>query len=261
VIRLTILLLLILSFIYGFEDDDIDGVENSKDLCPNTSFDDIVDEHGCPENNSYWGSITLSIGSDINIDDSSSTDYNFFTNYNYNSWDLSLYSAQQSSLDTNNNETQSAGDLYLSTAYNKNIANLYSKLTLGVKIATGNETVSTGENDYFTNLHLSYALNNNLAILSSLSYTLSGDSNETDYNNPFGYSVGLGYMINDKCYSSLTYQNSDSIYEDTQNYESISWFNSYTFNSTFFGTFSYTKGLDDLSYDQTISLRLGVNFE
>jgi len=261
VIRLYISLLLITIVIHAFEDDDIDGVENSKDLCPNTSFEDTVDKDGCPENKDYWGKITLSIGSDINIDDSTTTDYNFFSNYNYKEWDFSVYSSQQSVLDTNNNETQSAGDLYLSSSYNINSDKLYTKLTLGTKIATGDSEISTGERDYFTNLHISYALTNELAILSSLSYTLTGDSNETSYNNPIGYSLGLGYMINEKWYSSLTYQNTDSIYEDSENYQSISFFNSYNFTNNFFGTMSYTKGMDDLSYDQTISIRLGVNFE
>ncbi len=260
-IRLYIFLLLINIPIHAFEDDDIDGVENSKDLCPNTSFEDTVDEEGCPENQHYKGRITLSIGSDINIDDSTTTDYNFFSNYNYKAWDFSLYSSQQSSLDTNNNESQSAGDLYLSSSYNKSKGNLYTKLTFGAKIATGDNEISTGESDYFTNLYISYAFTNKLAILSSLSYTLTGDSNETTYNNPLGYSLGIGYMLNDAWYSSLTYQNVDSIYEDSENYQSISLFNSYNFSDNFFGTLSYTKGLDDLSYDQTISIRLGVNFE
>jgi hypothetical protein len=261
VIQLYIFLLLITIPIHAFEDDDIDGVENSKDLCPNTSFEDTVDENGCPEDKDYWGKLTLSIGSDINIDDSTTTDYNFFTNYNYKAWDFSIYSSQQSSLDTNNNETQSSGDLYLSTSYNKNIENFYTKLTLGSKIATGDTEISTGENDYFTKLYLSYAFNENFAILSSLSYTLTGDSNETTYNNPIGYSLGFGYMINEKWYSSLTYQNTNSIYEDSENYQSVSLFNSYNFTDNFFGTLSYSKGLDELSYDQTVSIRLGVNFE
>jgi hypothetical protein len=261
VIRLYSFLLLIAIQLHAFEDDDIDGVENSKDLCPNTSFEDTVNDNGCPEDNNYWGKITLSIGSDINIDDSTTTDYNFFSNYNYKAWDFSLYSSQQSAIDTNNNETQSAGDLYISSSYSKSIENIYIKTTLGTKLATGDKEISTGESDYFTNLYISYALTNDLAILSSIGYTLTGDSNETNYNNSLGYSLSMGYMANDKWYSSLTYQNSDSIYEDSENYQSISLFNSYNFTRNFFGTITYTKGLDELSYDQTISLRLGVNFE
>jgi hypothetical protein len=259
--KLYSFLLLIAIQLHAFEDDDIDGVENSKDLCPNTSFEDTVDENGCTEKLNYFGKVTLTLGTDINIDDSRTTDYNFFSNYNYKAWDFSLYSSQQSSLDTNNNETQSSGDLYLSSSYGKSIENLYAKLTIGAKLATGDSEVSTGENDYFTNLHISYAFKEKLALLSSLGYTLTGDSNETEYENSFGYSLGLGYMVNDAWYSSLTYQNSTSIYEDSDNYQSISLFNSYNFNDNFFATLNYTRGLDDLSYNEVVSLRIGVTFE
>jgi hypothetical protein len=261
VLRLYIFLLLIHTQLQAFKDDDIDGVENSKDLCPNTSFDDTVDEDGCPNNKDYWGKVTLSIGADINIDDSTTTDYNFFTNYNYKSWDFSLYSAQQSSLDINNNETQSSGDIYLSSSYNFTQEELYSKFVLGTKIATQDDEVSTGENDFFTNLYLSYALNNNLALLASLGYTLTGDTTEVEYHDPFAYSLGLGYMIIDDLYTSMTYQNSQSIYKNSPNYQSISLFNSYNFTDKTFGTLNYTRAIDELSYEHVISIRIGVSFE
>jgi hypothetical protein len=81
--KLYSFLLLIAIQLHAFEDDDIDGVENSKDLCPDTSFEDTVNEQGCPENQNYWGKVTLTLGTDINIYDSRTTDYNFFSNYNY----------------------------------------------------------------------------------------------------------------------------------------------------------------------------------
>ena len=260
-IRLYTILLLLILQLNAFEDDDIDGVENSQDLCPNTSFEETVNEQGCPENQNYWGQITLTVGSDINSDESTTTDYNFFSNYNYHAWEVSLYSSQQSSLDSNNNESQSAGDLYLSSGYGITKESLYSKLTFGIKIPTGSSEISTEEYDYFASLSVNYALNEKTALLSSISYTDTGDNNETTYNNPLGYSLGIGYMVNEKWYSSLSYQQSNSIYRDSEDYKSISLFNSYNFSDKFFGTLSYTKGLDDLSYDQTISLRLGVTFE
>jgi len=261
VIRLYIFLFIILVPLHAFEDDDIDGVENSKDLCPDTSFEDTVDEEGCPENGGYYGKFMLTIGSDFNRDDSNTVDYNFFTNYNYHSWDFSLYSSQQGTVDKNNNEIQSSGDLYLSTAYGISQKNLYTKFTFGTKLATGSSEVSSGETDYFMNASLSYALENHWVIFSSLSYTDTGDSETENYNDPLGYSFGLGYLFNDKWYSSLRYQSSNSIYEDSDEYSSVSLFNSYNFNDDFFGTLSYTKGLDELSYDHVVSVRLGVTFE
>ncbi len=247
--------------LYAFEDDDIDGVENSKDRCPDTSFEDTVDEDGCPENQAYWGAITLTIGSDTNIDESSSTDYSFFSNYRYQSWEFSLSSSQQSTLDSNNNPSQATGDLYLSSSYNIYTERLHSKLTLGSKIATGGEDISTGENDCFLIVSLSHPINDTLTLLAQINYTQTGDNNETKYRDPFGYNVGIGYMINGNWYSEFNYQYSNSIYQDEKAYQSLSFFNSYGFSEHFFGSLSYTRGLDDLSYDHTISLRLGVTFE
>ena len=260
--RLIYLFPLVISLqLHAFEDDDIDGVANSDDLCPDSSFEDIVDERGCVEDDSYWGKLSLSLGSDINIDDSTGVDYNFFASYNYREWDFSIYSSQQTSYDTNNNASSSEGDLYLSMGYSFDIKKLSTKLTLGSKIATGSDDISTGESDYFGNLTLNYLLNSQIALFSQLSYTQTGDSSDIEYRDPFGYSFGLGYMINSQWYSSLSYQVSESIYTQTDNYQAISLFNSYNFSKDFFATLNYTRGLDDLSYDHTISLKLGVNFE
>jgi hypothetical protein len=245
----------------AFEDNDIDGVSNSKDLCPNTSFDEMVDENGCPENQKYLGELTLILGSDFNMDESISTDYMFFTNYQYNQWEFSLSNSQRSSFDSNNNEIQSVGDMYLSLGYGVREENLYGKFTLGVKVPTGSSDVSTQERDYFAQLNLNYLFKDKFSLFSSLNYTLTGDNNKTNYINPLGYALGLGYMITENWYGSFSYQSSNSIYEGSEDYQSVSFFNSYTFTDNFFGTLNYMKGLDELSYDQTISLRLGVIFE
>ena len=255
------LLLLISISLYAFEDDDIDGVENSKDLCPETSFDETVDEQGCPEHQTHWGKLTFTLGSDINRDETTTTDYNFFTNYSYHAGDVSLYSSQQGVVDQNSDKSQSTGDLYLSSGYGFSKESLYSKLSLGVKIPTGGSEVSTEEYDYFATLNLSYAVGEKMALFSSLSYTNTGDNNETTYRNPLSYSLGVGYMLSEKWYSSLSYQSSNSIYEDGEDYQSLSLYNSYNSSEKLFGSLSYTKGIDELSYDETISLRLGVRFE
>ena len=254
-------MLLMVVTLNAFNDDDIDGVANSQDLCPNTSFDDIVDEDGCPQNQNDRGEITLILGSNFNHDVVTTTDYTFFTNYHTHAWDFSIYSSQQEILDSNNNTSQSAGDLYLSTGYSINQEKLYSKLTLGTKLATGSSEISTQERDYFATLSLSYLIKPKIALLSSLSYTLTGDSSETSYRNSLGYTLGVGSDINEQWYSSLSYQNSTSIYENSENFQALSWYNSYNFSKHFFGTLTYGRGFDNLSYKQTISVGLGVTFE
>ena len=203
----------------------------------------------------------LSFNSDIHFDTTTTTDYSFFGNYSHHAWSFSLSNAQQSSLDTNDQTVQSSGDLYLSSGYGFIREKLYAELSVGMKLATGEDEVSTGENDYFSRLDISYNLTDTLNLLTSLSYTLTGESNETTYNNPFGYRVGVGYLPTAQWYTSLTYQYSDSIYPNGEAYQAISLFNSYAFTESFFGTVSYIRGLDELSYPETLSLGLGVTFE
>jgi len=260
VIRLFILLLITIN-LNAFEDDDIDGVQNSNDLCPNTSFEDTVDEDGCPENQSYLGKLTLTLGSDINFDDTTTTDYTFYSNYNYNLWDFSLYNAQQSSLDSNNNKIKSTGDLYFSSSYSIIKENFYTTFSLGIKFPIGASNVSTKENDYFSSLDINYVINEKTSLLYSLSYTYTGDNNETNYKNPISQSLGVGYMINDKWYSSLSYQHSNSIYTDSEDYKAINFSNNYSFNKSLFTTLDYIEGFDKLSYKRIVSIRVGVTFE
>jgi len=247
--------------LHAFEDSDIDGVSDANDLCPDTSFEDTVDENGCPENQNYWGEISLSLGADINYDKTSSTDYNFFMNYSYKRWDIALYSSQQSSMDTNSNSSTSTDDIYLSLGYSLDIDNFSTKLSFGSKLAIGGDEVSTGENDYFSTLNLNYIINEKIALISQLSYTLTGDSKEINYNNTWGYSFGVGYMVSSNYYSSILYQRSNSIYQNSDNYQVITLSNSYNFSDNIFGILNYSRGLDKLSYDHTISLKLGATFE
>ena len=244
-------------------DSDIDGVEDSIDLCPNTSFDKLVDENGCPPNERYWGELNIQIGNDISFDtfDERTDNYNFFTNYQYKKWNISLSNANQTSYDSNNNPSTSTGDIYLNTGYFFSNDSLQTKISLGTKIATASSEIGTGENDYFASLSLSHLINEKQNIFAYLSYTLNGDSNETNYKNAIAYSLGTGYMPNKNWYSSLSYDYSSSIYEGEEAYEALSLFNSYSFLEDYFITLNYTYGLDERSYKHTFGLKLGVTFQ
>jgi len=260
--KIFFIYLLVFSKLFAYVDNDIDGVEDSVDLCPDTSFDKVVDENGCPENESYWGELSIQIGSDISFDkfDDRNNNYNFFSNYQYKNWNISLSNSKQTSYD-NNNPSTSVGDIYLNSGYSFSNDYLQSQISVGTKIATEDSEISTGENDYFLSLNLAHAINEKQNIFSYISYTLTGDSNETNYKNSFAYSLGKGYMINQNWYSSLSYDYSSSIYEDGEAYQAVSFFNSYSFLENYFVALNYSYGLDDLSYKHSLSLKLGINFE
>ena len=261
--KVIFLCLLLLSKIFAYEDNDIDGVEDALDLCPNTSFDKLVDEDGCPPNEAYWGALTLQIGNDVSFDEvnNRTNNYNFFSNYQYNNWNISLSNANQTSYDSNNNASTSQGDIYLSSGYLFSNEYFQTKVSLGTKIATADDEAGTGENDYFSSLSFSHTLNEKQNIFAYFSYTLNGDSKETNYKNSISYSLGSGYMLNENWYSSLSYDYASSIYEEGEAYRAISFFNSYSFLEDYFISLNYAYGLDEFSYEHTFGFKVGATFQ
>ena len=260
--KLYIIYLLAQISLFAYEDYDIDGVDDSVDQCLNTPFDLLVDDMGCPINQSdKSGEIVFKVGSDINFDDSESgsSSFNFFGSYSKNNFDISL--SNYNYYDAFENSVSGMGDLYLSSGYMHYYKNLSIYGSLGVKLATGDETIGSGENDYLSSINLDYYLDDKWDMFVYYGFTLNGDSDEVDYANSSSFSVGLGYEISDKWYSSLSFDYSESIYQDSDAYSAISWFNSYNFTNSYFMTLNYANALDDYSYDNSLSLRLGVRFD
>ena len=240
--KLILPLFLLTHTIEAYEDNDLDGVDDTVDLCPDTSFEKLVDEYGCPEDENYLGILTLQIGNDTSFDKSDErvNDYNFFTHWQYRKWNLSLSNSKQTTLDSDNSSTTSTDDIYLNLGYLfDEVENLQTKASFG-----------TSEDEQFASLDFTYFINRKQTLFSQLSY-----------NKSLGYSMGSGYMINANWYSSLSYDYATSIYANTEEYKALSLFNSYSFLDDFFVIFNYTRALDELSYDHTISLKLGVTFD
>jgi len=249
--------------ILAYEDSDIDGIEDDIDLCPNTSFDKLVDSNGCPENETYTGIFSLELGNDISIDEENNkiNNYSFLGNYTYKEWDFSLSNSQQTTYNSDNNRVINNGDLYLNLSYQFNHNQFQNAISFGTKIATADENIGTGQNDYFSSIDLDYFLNEKVIFLSQLSYTIIGDTSSINYQNSLAYSLGIGYMLKNSWYSSFSYDYSKSIYKNTPNYQSISWINSYDFFKNYHISLNYSYGMDELSYPHTFSLKLGVTFE
>ncbi|MBD3791464.1 MAG: hypothetical protein IE918_04830 [Campylobacterales bacterium] len=256
-------LILLSSLSFAYQDSDIDGVEDSIDKCPNSSFDEVVDEDGCSPNQHYLGVLTLLVGSDVNIDKYSqtTTNFNFFANYRYSNWDITLSNANNTASTSSNSLSSDYGDLYLSTGYYLENTSLTAKLDVGTKLATADEDTGTGENDLFASLYLNRSITQRQNLYLYYRYTISGDSHYVDYRDFSTYSIGSGYALSPNWYSALSYDYSASPYSHTQPYKAISWFNSHAFSKHLFATINYAHGLNDLSPAHTVSLKLGVRFE
>jgi hypothetical protein len=250
--------LLVISSTYAYVDEDIDGVDDSIDKCLNTPFDALADEDGCAVGQKKNSTkLTLKIGTTTSFDDTSDSDtnLNYYIGYRYNNYDFSLSSSNYTSYD-NSSKT---GDLYVSGGYTFKNKQSDTKFSLGVKLANADDDVGTGENDYFASIFFDYFINHKQDLFLYYSYTISGDS-DIDYEDFLSFSIGSGVAITNKWYSSISYDYSGSRYRDSEDYRAISWFNTYSFSKNFFTTLNYSYGLDDLSYDHTITLKFGVNF-
>ncbi|MDM5272461.1 hypothetical protein PGH07_09740 [Sulfurovum sp. zt1-1] len=275
-IKLLSTLFLFSSLSFAYQDSDIDGVEDKDDKCPNSSFEEVVDEKGCAPSQHYLGALTLIVGSDISVDKQSHTtsNFNFFANYRYNNWDISLSNANNAASTSSNNISTDYGDIYLSTGYYLENTKFIAKLSLGTKLATANEDTNTGlkygnayedtdtgENDLFTSLYLNYRITQRQNLYLDYRYTISGDSQDMSYKDFITYSIGSGYALTPKWYSAFSYDYSGSPYPNTQPYKAISWFNSYTLTKHLFAIINYAHGLNDISPNHTVSVKLGVHFE
>jgi len=273
----------------SYQDLDIDGVDDSIDKCPNTPFDELVDEDGCSKTqkkvstSSKYGNLTLKIGIDTYIDKDYEDDktLSLYANYNLNNWDLSISNAHSTF-----NSSYNDSDIYFLLGYTFDLSTNFLKLSIGTKInsdnkddfkkyknkkekrAYGNENnqneansnSSSRKNDYLTSIDYNYMLNDKLSLLLYYEYTLSGNSKRKDYKNFSSFSTGIGYSFNQDLYTSLSYSYIGSIYKEIEASKSIDLFSNYSLTKKLFITAGYSYALDNLSYDNCFSLAFGINF-
>ncbi len=245
------------SSLLAFSDQDIDGVDDSIDLCPNTPFDITVNEEGCASS----GLFTLQIGNDSSFNTISKriNNINLYLNYSYNLWDFSLSSSNYSVSDiTTISKTEDS--LYLTLGHTFKQERLNTKLSVGTKFAFLDDNNDSRKNDYFASLNFDYSINLKQNAFLHYNYTISGNSETIDYKNLHSVSIGTGYAVNSKWYSALSYNYSSSPYEHGTSYKAISWFNYYALPQNFYISANYARTVNKYPYRHFISLNLGVQF-
>ncbi len=263
--KTVFLTLLLSSSLFAFQDNDIDGVEDTIDRCSNTPFDAFVDKNGCAvniskksSNSDYWGAVTLKVGSSIQRDDEYEDDeyVDLFANYRYHNWDISISNSRSTTKSTlTEDNSDSDNDIYLMGGYSFPLANARLKLSAGTKMV---DNSNSRDDDYFTGLNYDYFVNSKQDIFLYGGYTFSGDDDTIDYEDYSSFSIGTGYAVTPSFYSAVSYNYTGSNYPDEDAQEGLTWYNSYSFNKNIFATASYTYGLDDYSYDNTFRFGLGL---
>lgn len=243
-------------------DQDLDGVDDSVDRCLNTSFDDLVDEHGCPYQKAHSNSkMTLEIGSEVAYDteDIRTSSISFYASYHYHQWFVSL-SNRSYSIDNSSYDSLSlAGDYYLMAGYTASFESFVVQHALGMKLPNDSSDISTGENDYFAFLTFAYPLSNKLSLKGSYGYTLTGDSDTQEYSNYHTLMLSTHYQYSEKMQLGIGYKYSGSSYGE--DYHTLVLKGCYRLSDNFYLRMGYERGLNDEAYQNSFSLSIGVNFE
>ena len=237
-------------------DDDMDGVENSIDRCPNSLMTDIVDATGCSVETltiptEHHFDIAVGYGYsklDSNISQQANTlSFNYYYGENLS---LSFYTSTY----TLQSGESGSDDSSLQVRYNHLYHDIFLDYTLGVYLPTYSS--SDNKSDYYLKTSLSYSFEYfDTSLL--LQHTFMQDNGTQDTNLA---SISIGTSYHDKLYTTLSYTLQSAIYTDIGNLEDIACNLHYTINEDFFLFAYFSKGISDSSVDQSLSFSLGYSY-
>lgn len=242
------LFLLMSSSLLAFQDSDLDGVEDSLDLCPNTSFELLVNKNGCASSqnknsknstSNNIGALTFTVGttflSDENYDDDNYL--NLYANYRYKNWDVSLSNSRStnSSSYTEDN-SNSDNDFYISTGYTVPLSKSSLKLSIGAKIVDDSDTVTTTNSS--NSIEFQKGEGRRQTPLTNSSEITTIDSRDNDYFASINYNYQFNSKQNAFAYYGYTLAG-DSNSIDYEDYSSFSIGTGYALNESLYTALSY----------------------
>jgi|GEM_PF-1356100 len=255
-----VILIIASNSIFAYQDSDIDGVDDSIDLCLNTPFDELVDINGCSKsqkpqkNRKYYGHLTLKVGVDFYKDSDYEDDesINLYANYRYKNWDISVSNSHSISTDNsyNENDSYSNSDIYLSIGNSFNIKKSRVKLSIGTKIV-GDINDNRVEKRSYSNSRgrfRKYGIEQNRQNSNQTSTNIQGlprDINNSIYekrDNDYFISINYTYPISIKHDIFLYYGytlSGDSKSVDYENYSSFSIGTGYMVTKDWYSAVSY----------------------
>ncbi len=270
---LTLLLASTLSLL-AYTDSDMDGIDDTNDLCPNTPFSDLVNSDGCSTKslvNPHKLNIVLGVSfSQSQYSDTDTTTQILQLNYNYKNLSLNLSSSYYRSESVSYSDS-GTNDSYIGASYKFSpMKKMYLRAGVGVIIPTYNSTLDNNNPDYTSYLSVSY-MPKDINMFARYSYTLINDDNtvltyeddtsvDVTYQNTSSYNIGAGIYPSLKSYLSISYNSSKSIYLGAQDVETLSLSFFYNINKKVFASLAYAYGLSDSASDNYTSLRIGYYF-
>jgi hypothetical protein len=270
--KIVLSLITILSTSLFALDSDLDGVDDSKDLCPNTSMSELVSPTGCTVQtlgtehhfdiiyglNYYQADYTTLEKADT-LSQSLQLDY-YYHKFSFQ-LNTSYYNSDSSTYDNSGMNDTFVGAFYTLDA----LQNTSIRLGAGLILPTYSAEVNNNHTDYVASINVSHTIKD-INLFGGYSYTIINDDNIRDgresiqYQNIDTFTLGGGIYLNEKLYTSLAYSTSESIYKNVDNIETASLYMFYTIDSNWFTTFNYAYGLSDTASDNALSARIGYYF-
>lgn len=259
--RIMLPFLFSISFGFAFTDNDLDGVEDTIDRCPNTPFTQIVGPDGCPigkigqeKTSEKKGTFYFKIGGGFDYENSNTTTLSSVTlAYAYQHWYLSISSTYY--IHDDYVGKGGVGDSYIYGSYSKFIKNVYATIGLSVKIPTGNSDFSDKRIDFTPSFSLDYIRDKDDYFI-YYGYTFKGKSSLKDVQTA---SIGAGYQFTRKFYGSLSLDWITSSIDRKSKY-TASIFTLYDITKMYYTTLNYSYGLNGRATDHSIFIKLGVRF-
>lgn len=249
----------------AYSDYDMDGVEDSSDQCPNTSFNELVDIKGCTtktlKSEHHFDIIYGLSFSEADYSSTSKSDtltQNLQIDYYYQNFSLQASSSYYNSDDDSGINDSFIGAYYKIFPINK----LTLRFGAGAIIPNYDTELDNNNMDVVASANFSYMIES-INLFGGYSYTMINDDDIlgiVSYQNTNSYSGGIGFYPAKNLYLSGSYGNSDSIYKGTEAIETASVYGFYTINANWFTSFSYSYGLSDSASDNSLALHLGYYF-
>jgi hypothetical protein len=251
--------------LFAYNDQDLDGVEDGKDRCPDSSMEDFVDETGCVPKTGF----TLAVGAGSSSGDYGTTETiesstkDIQLSYSKDGWYASAATSYlESGIDDpalGTEEQSGMGDTYVGLGYTA----FNEKWSLGVqgvlKLPTAEDDIGTGNSDigaYVTMARMDAAA----TLFVTGGYLITGDDAAVSYNDITSLSVGAGKSFGEHLFASVSAARSDALVDGMDPSQSLSLFAGYQLDLCWYLNASYTKGLSDSVADNAFSVMVGYTF-
>jgi len=266
-----LLYMLLPLLLFSYNDNDLDGVEDENDLCPNTSLVELVDSNGCtietltpPVKVSASYDIIAGVGYSKSKNNKTQTK-TLQIDYFYKKFSLQLQSSYFS-IKSKSSKQKALSDTYLGAYYHIDFTKKLG-INFGARLSlpTYHSKLNNNNLDYTLSSSFNYKINK-LNLLGGVGYSIIRDDNingklyKVNYQNSLNYHIGIGYFFTPRFYSNLSYLHSQSIYTMNEEINSLSFYGYYSLNNHWFSTISFSKRLKNEANDCSSSLRLGYYF-